>query len=355
MRHHSDLPRFLILFVTSKCNYRCKHCFIDWKGIDGSAGPSDLSFEEIKGLADQLADLTSVSITGGEPFLRPDLVEIAELFVTQCGTSNLYIPTNGSVEDTTVSAVEQICRVTPAPNVGIGVSIDGLEATHNDIRGASSAFTKALSTAEALLKLSADFPNLSVGFVMTLCERNIDEAQPVADLLRARFPDVGVSFNLYRGHPIPELGMYLPSIDRIRKFFDYWNNELEKKAGHSIDQLATNAGRRFLAKKTLETLTRKKQVIKCFVGNMYLVVYSNGDTAFCESLPPFGNIRKATVKQLWHGQEAEKQRREIADGQCYCTHECFQPLNVAVNPGYYPEMAFSYLGHLLTGRGSKDK
>jgi len=159
---------------------------------------------------------------------------------------------------------------------------------------------------------------------------------------------MNIAFNLYRGRPDPATGMCVPSVSKVQQFLRYWNSQRERTSSGSIVGFATNAGQWLLEKKTLETLAKQRQVITCFVGHLYLVVYANGDVGFCEILPPFGNIRTATLSDIWSGPAAEKQRREIAAKQCFCTHECFQPLNLAVNPACYPEMLCGYLEHRWT-------
>ena len=356
-------PHFLILYVNSKCNYRCKHCFINWDQV--ASGPADLSYDEIETLAIQLGEnLPSVSLTGGEPTLREDLVDIARLFVEKCNTRNLFIPTNGSLENRTVEVIEQICGISPNVNVGVTVSLDGMADTHNEIRGIQGGFDDALRTADALSSLKMHHKNLETGFIMTLCQHNINEAREVAEFLESRLPNSGVTFNLYResntspgfgtdlGHLVAPgtSGVNLPEIEELKEFLDWWSTRNEKKSPRSINNLLTNAGRRFLAEKNIETILKNEQVIECLVYRMYLVVYANGDTAFCELRAPFGNIREHAFDELWFGSEAEKQRKAIADGRCNCTHECFQPMNVATNPRYYPKIIGSYVKHLWNAR-----
>lgn len=60
--------------VTGKCNYRCRHCFMscpDYK-------ESDLSFDQCRNIIHQLAEcgIRSVSLTGGEPLIRHDILDI---------------------------------------------------------------------------------------------------------------------------------------------------------------------------------------------------------------------------------------------------------------------------------------
>ena len=70
------LPVSLIFFVTSKSNLLCKHCFY-WEELN--LPKNELSLEEIEKVARSLPNLLTVSLTGGEPYLRPDLPQIVAL------------------------------------------------------------------------------------------------------------------------------------------------------------------------------------------------------------------------------------------------------------------------------------
>ena len=73
------LPVNLIFFVTSKCNLLCRHCFY-WEELN--LPKNELSLDEIEKVARSLPNLLSLSLTGGEPYLRPDLPDIAAAFET---------------------------------------------------------------------------------------------------------------------------------------------------------------------------------------------------------------------------------------------------------------------------------
>ena len=73
-----EAVRFLDLIITEQCNSRCKICSIWREGVNSR---SELSLEDIKKLLDSkcLGDIGCIDISGGEPFLRQDLVEIVKL------------------------------------------------------------------------------------------------------------------------------------------------------------------------------------------------------------------------------------------------------------------------------------
>jgi hypothetical protein len=61
-------------------------------------------------------------------------------------------------------------------------------------------------------------------------------------------------------------------------------------------------------------------------------VYANGDVAFCESLPPLGNIRQTPFPEIWHSPKAKQVRASIAAKECYCTNEIFMWPSITFQP-----------------------
>ena len=73
----TGFPPYVVFFVTSRCNARCKMCFY-WQQIDKAASQKELSLEEIKNISSQVPAFYSLAISGGEPFCQPaPLADIA--------------------------------------------------------------------------------------------------------------------------------------------------------------------------------------------------------------------------------------------------------------------------------------
>ena len=73
-------PISLVHFITNRCNARCSFCFIDFDNPDTFKG--ELSLEEIDLLTKNLGkSLLNVNFTGGEPFARKDIIDIAKSYI----------------------------------------------------------------------------------------------------------------------------------------------------------------------------------------------------------------------------------------------------------------------------------
>ncbi|MEB3179155.1 MAG: nif11-class peptide radical SAM maturase 3 [Nostocaceae cyanobacterium] len=123
--------------ITLKCNLACSHC----GSRAGHTRTKELSTEEALDLVKQLADvgITEVTLIGGEAFLRPDWLEIAKA-ITDAGM--LCGMTTGGFGITLDTAK----RMKEAGISVVSVSVDGLEATHDKLRGKPGSWQWAFKT-----------------------------------------------------------------------------------------------------------------------------------------------------------------------------------------------------------------
>jgi MoaA/NifB/PqqE/SkfB family radical SAM enzyme len=141
-RGRLSLPRFLTYVVTFTCNARCIMCD-SWR----KTSDSDLDLAEIDRIFRQLPRMDAVRLTGGEPFVRRDLLEIAHLAQDKLHPLFLHVTTNGFLPDRIIDFCER--RKTAVP-LKLLVSVDGVGEKHNAIRGQDYAWTRVMQTVTAL-------------------------------------------------------------------------------------------------------------------------------------------------------------------------------------------------------------
>ncbi|WP_445632622.1 Heme biosynthesis protein [Nostoc sp. DSM 114161] len=134
--------------ITLKCNLACQHC----GSRAGHARAKELSTAEALDLVKQLAEvgITEVTLIGGEAFLRPDWLEIAKA-VTDAGM--LCGMTTGGFGIT----LETAQRMKEAGIGVVSVSVDGLEATHDRLRGKKGSWQWAFKTMSHLKEVGISF------------------------------------------------------------------------------------------------------------------------------------------------------------------------------------------------------
>jgi radical SAM protein with 4Fe4S-binding SPASM domain len=139
-------PPFLVaLNLTRRCNLRCAHCYLD-AGTRRRGGPEELDTGEACELLDQIAamsDETMVVLTGGEPLLRPDILDIAR-HAADLGLM-VVMGTNGTLlDDRRVTALQA------AGVHAVGISLDSLDpAYHDGFRGSNGSWGKTMGGIDA--------------------------------------------------------------------------------------------------------------------------------------------------------------------------------------------------------------
>ena len=331
-------PVTLIFFVTSRCNLRCGHCFY-WRELN-KATDDALSLDEIRAIARSFEHPLSLSLTGGEPFLRSDLKEIIQAFHEGCDTREVGIATNGTFETATVQTVHDILREGFLTDLSVQVSLDGLEETHDSIRGIKGSFKKAMNTLKSLAELRNEFDAFYLKTALSIQKGNLTELKDyVENLIPLKIP---LRFNIVRGgsfgvfnlpknaasgfDPKDENSTYL-SLEEIERVYGW----LKNKSDQSIFHFWPSRQQKIWAL-SIKMLKHGRSDIPCYADTMESVLYANGDVAFCELSKAYANIRKFDYdfRKLWQSETAEKMRRRIS--RCCCIHGCNLTTGLTFDP-----------------------
>lgn len=163
----------VILAVTYKCNYKCLICNI-WRLYlhEPSKAKLELKLDEIKEVFKKSKPVW-ISLTGGEPFLRNDIIEIVQAVYEESENLKIInVSTNGSLPDRIEKVVAEVIEEIKVPLMYVTVSLDGDRNRHDLIRGVKGAWEKALETFFRLHQLSTYYQNLLVGFEYTISPFN---------------------------------------------------------------------------------------------------------------------------------------------------------------------------------------
>lgn len=359
------LPQDVILYLTDRCNARCGHCFYR-ACVDQKTSQDRLDFFALEKLAESLKRresyrLHSLVLTGGEPFLRTDLVDISVMFWEHTAVEMLFLPTNGFLTDRIIRDVGEICaRI--GSQVYVQVSLDGLEEMHDSIRSVEGAFTRAIQTAQLLKVLQVKHPNLYITFSTTLSKFNVDQLEPLSEYVANQLK-IPQSFELVRGthfegytnlppelsldHHPPDPRMFplpvaeLPNLcSRLDRIFQ---NHARLAAGNQpllAPFIYAFRSRRFWH---LAEVLRNRRGFRCPAGSHIGIIYPNGDVALCEFTKPVGNLFDMDLAAAWNGPTATQLRSQIKG--CYCSSGCFQSvamLREARTPLWLLRSAFEY-------------
>lgn len=324
----------LFIFLTNACNARCKHCFyIEELGYV----PGEMKLDEYRRLAPTLPRLERLVFTGGEAILHPDCGDIVSVLARATQADRVTIITNGFLPE----KIRRLCeKWTSGPDavpgvVDILVSLDGMEETHNEIRGNPRAWTLANETLATLCDLRRSVPGrLDVGVVTIITDRNSDQLEALNDHLRCHegvrhgFEFIrGTNFSLWNlprefatdynpkgvGMPPPEeWDRVLETLQRINRRNGIANHAFHITAAFTIEMMRTG----------------KKMVDCVSAGQNVGVLYATGEVAVCEFSKAFGNVRQFGLDfaRAWDSPQADAMRR--ATSRCWCTHGCYLSKNI---------------------------
>jgi heme d1 biosynthesis radical SAM protein NirJ len=184
---HRPSGPVVIWNLVRRCNLACVHCYSISADVDF---PGELATREVFGVLDDLRafGVPALILSGGEPLLRRDLFEIA----ARAKGMGFYVAlsTNGTLIDPALAM-----RVRDAGFDYIGISLDGLEETHDRFRKKHGAFRSSLGA----LRLMRDM-GMKVGVRFTLMRDNAADFEPLLDLVEAeRIPRFYFSHLNYAG------------------------------------------------------------------------------------------------------------------------------------------------------------
>jgi MoaA/NifB/PqqE/SkfB family radical SAM enzyme len=342
--HYFKTPQYLILFTHGKCWSRCSHCWYNdtWKNEHNISG--ELTFNEFEKLAQSIDKLSFLSLTGGEAFLREDIVEIARLFASEVQLKRYQIPTSGFGTDLIIKKTEQLLNSNRSIPFRVDVSLDGTQETHDRIRNLKGCFSNALTTIKALTALKKCYPHFDVGVITTISNENQHEIKEIAAIIEKYHLHGEWMVNIVRGKPRD------PSVVQVDpENYDLAAQLIKQRirhnsyTGHSGHFSAPWLSAKNIVRRKLisSILHNKTDHLMCSAGALGGVIYNNGDVYPCEMVnQSFGNLRDFNydLQKVWYSDTAEKFRSSLKNGNCICTQECFLSLNVMLEPAYWPEI-----------------
>ena len=309
------------IYLTDRCNLRCSHCWIT--PAYNRADRNINSEIDIKYLKKAIIDaksigLSSVKLTGGEPFLRKDILDLIDFL--SLNDITVDIETNGTLLN------EEIVKKLNDNSVNqVSVSLDGAsEKSHESIRKVAGCYQKTLNGLALLTK-----SNIGTQIIMSLYEGNISDIEKLADIA-ARMGVGSLKIN-----PIIPTG-------RGKDFFtneenlsveelidiDRWIEEELSLKYDAIDiyfDIPTGL-------KSLKSIT-SLQLYECNILNI-IGILANGGISLCgigqtETGLVMGNIIRDDIRSVWSNHHLlKKLRKELPEnlegicGRCIFKFRC---------------------------------
>ncbi len=285
------------VIVTYRCNARCNMCN---RYKAPSKPEEEITLEAIR----KLPPMYFTNITGGEPFIRMDIKEIVRELYKK--SDRIVISTNGFFTERIVDLCKEF------PQVGIRISIEGLEETNNTIRGLDDGYKKGYSTLVKLVKMGMK----DVGFGMTVQDANAKDLVALYNISN----DMNMEFataSLHNSFYFVEAKNIIKDRPMVAEEFENLINELLKsKSPKKWFRAYFNHG-------LINYIYGQKRLLPCDMAFDTFFIDPYGDVMPCNGTKDkevMGNLNEcSTWEELWDGEKAEMIRNKVR----HCDRACW--------------------------------
>lgn len=341
-------PIQLTFFVTRRCNARCPFCFYLNGDDRGMHRGQELTLEEIRRISRSFGSLLWLAFSGGEPYVRRDLADIARVFYEQNRPAMMLLPTNGLLPNLIRDRTEEILARCPRSTVVVKLSLDGLDGDHDALRGTPGGFERVMRSHHLLAPLLNRYPNFELGINTVMLSDNQDKMDRIIDFVRG-LPGIRThTISLVRGNVAEprytevNASSYHQAIERLERELKEPGASRYRFRGGRLKAAQDILQRRLIHR----TRVQQRRQIPCYAGRLNLVLTENGEVYPCEiRSASLGNVRECDydVNRLLRGAAARSVLDSIHRGECHCTHECYFITNILFNPRLYPALLREYL------------
>lgn len=314
------------IIITYRCNARCNMC-------DCFKDPSKPEDEITLDIIKKLPEMAFTNITGGEPFIRKDIRDIVvELYKK---TNRIVISTNGFFTDRILALCEEF------PELGIRISIEGLQEANDKIRGIPDGYNRGYSTLRTLVERG----HKDVGFGCTVQDMNADDLLPLyrlSDELNMEFATASLHNSFYFRKRDNKIDNKL----KVAQSFETLINELLKsKSPKKWFRAYFNHG-------LINYIYGNKRYLPCEMGTNGFFLDPYGHVMPCngsDERMSMGNLNDQNWDEIWNSDKAKDVRKQVKN----CPKNCW--MIGSVSPAmhkYFPVPSFWVLKHKLMGKYS---
>jgi radical SAM protein with 4Fe4S-binding SPASM domain len=304
--------------ATRRCNLSCKHCGSPAEEVELN---EELATEEVISAFSQIeqdfdmSQFRHINITGGEPFVRKDLIEILENVSQSPHYRNIDIQTNGLILG---QKPELLGKIKELGVTGIGVSIDGLQDSHDSFRGIKGSYDLAMKAARKAVE-----EGLAVTVSTVAHAKNLDQIPQLYELVKKEIKPR--TFRIMTIDPIGRADLNkedLLSNHQTKKVINFlqeqYADNCERYADKTETMVELGCGG-WLGREVEGTL--RPFIFHCVAGINNLGILYDGKLAACSNIPRDfgfeGDLRKDNIKNIW-----DKKYQKYRDFKWKKTGDC---------------------------------
>ena len=324
----NQVPNYSVIYIDGRCNMLCSFCC--HAAMDARKTPI-LSAEKWGSVFKKAKSLLHLTVTGGEPFIRKDFVEIIDSIIQNCDVPRISIKTNGFYIDRIKDFIPKLINKHKNTEFTLSISLDGLEEIHDKVRNFKGAYKKVLETIEAM-KIYRNEPNFFLRLASVL---TIDNKNHLEDLFSqtASWPIDFHELILVRDVPVKEQSELKTDYEKLSKIqqkraSDHWKKSFNGKLFEKI----------YL--ETIKRIDSNKVYSPCLAGGRFVEIFPDGVVRGCEvkklwDISKIGSVNESDldIVDIIKSKKAEEFRKVAR--KCTCTFECANAINTVYDPKHW--------------------
>ncbi len=260
-----------------------------------------------------------ITFSGGEPFLRRDIVKVVTTIYHASKPKIMNFPSNGILTKKIVNDIKNICRACPKSQIIVNLSIDGIEEEHDRIRNVEGNYKNVIKTYKRLKALN--YKNLQIGIHTVISRFNVHNFAAIASHMIDLKPDSYITEIAEERHELDTMNSNItPTLLQYKSAIDFLIHRIKNGEYKGMSKI-TQAFRIEYYTLVKEILRDKKQVIPCYSGVSSVQISPEGDVwSCCIKAESMGNLRENDykLKRIWFNQNFKKERQSIKNLECWC-------------------------------------
>ena len=281
-------PTDAVVAITYRCNLRCGKCNL-WQHCEST----DLDPAIIDKLPPSLVDL---NISGGEPFLHPQLAEIVHRALDHLTKARIIISTGGWLTGEQVDVLHLLAA--EHERVGLAISLDGLGVEHDLERGRPGSYQMALDTLERARKMG--FDDLRIAFTIT--PQNVALLPKMRELAHKLAVEMSVALVHASEH------YFVPTEEKQQVD----RKQMEKAVAEVLEEQVGSMNPKQLARAYflagLDYFNRtSRRPLPCYAAGDFFFLDPAGLVYGCNMLAkPLGDLSQQSFAAIWNGKAAQE-------------------------------------------------